>query len=138
MLDRGMRIRRLTPTADKLLKIRPSDVGRPLADIRPNIDVLELEESVAKVLETLQPEEREVRDRQGRWHSLNILPYRTQNDKIDGIVLAASSGKISTESSRAGILGPSGSMKSPAFWTVSVMGNTSNITNPFASRPGRM
>jgi two-component system, chemotaxis family, CheB/CheR fusion protein len=88
MLDRGLRIRRLTPTADKLLKIRSSDVGRPLADIRPNIEVPELEQSIAQVLETLQPEEREVRDLDGHWHSLNILPYRTQDNKIDGVVLA--------------------------------------------------
>jgi two-component system, chemotaxis family, CheB/CheR fusion protein len=88
MLDRGLRIRRLTPTADKLLKIRSSDVGRPLADIRPNIEGPELEQLVAKVLETLQPENREVRDLQGHWHSLNILPYRTQDNKIDGVVLA--------------------------------------------------
>jgi len=88
MLDQGLRIRRLTPTADRLLKIRPSDVGRPLADIRPNIEAPELEQSVAKVLETLQPEEREVRDLRGHWHSLNILPYRTQDNKIDGVVLA--------------------------------------------------
>ena len=88
MLDRELRIRRLTPTADKLLKIRFSDVGRPLADIRPNIEIPDLERSVAKVLETLQPEEREVRDVQGHWHSLNILPYRTQDNKIDGVVLA--------------------------------------------------
>jgi two-component system CheB/CheR fusion protein len=88
MLDRELRIRRLTPTADKLLKIRFSDVGRPLADIRPNIEMLDLEQSVAKVLETLQPEDCEVRDAQGHWHSLNILPYRTQDNKIDGVVLA--------------------------------------------------
>jgi two-component system CheB/CheR fusion protein len=88
MLDRGLRIRRLTPTADKLLKIRPSDVGRPLADIRPNIEAPELEQLAAKVLETLQPEELEVCDLQGHWHSLNILPYRTQDNRIDGVVLA--------------------------------------------------
>jgi two-component system, chemotaxis family, CheB/CheR fusion protein len=88
MLDRGLRIRRLTPSADKLFKIRSSDVGRPLADIRPNIEVPDLEGMVARVLETLQPEEREVRDLQGHWHSLNILPYRTQDNKIDGAVLA--------------------------------------------------
>jgi two-component system CheB/CheR fusion protein len=88
MLDRGLCIRRLTPTADKLLKALPSDIGRPLADIRPNIEAPELEQSVAKVLESLQPSEREVRDLQGHWHSLNILPYRTQDDKIDGVVLA--------------------------------------------------
>lgn len=88
MLDRDLRIRRLTPTAVKLLKVRPSDIGRPIADIRPNIEEPDFEKSAAKVLETLQPVEREVRDLDGHWHSLNIQPYRTQDNKIDGVVLA--------------------------------------------------
>jgi two-component system, chemotaxis family, CheB/CheR fusion protein len=88
MLDRDLRIRRLTPTADKLLKVRPSDIGRPIADIRSNIEEPDFERSVAKVLETLQPVEREVRDLEGHWHELGILPYRTQDNKIDGVVLA--------------------------------------------------
>ena len=88
MLDRDLRIRRMTPTADKLLKVRSGDVGRPIADIRPNIEEPDFEKSIAKVLETLQPVEREVRDLEGHWHELSILPYRTQDDKIDGVVLA--------------------------------------------------
>lgn len=87
MLDRHLRIRRLTPTAGQLLKALPSDINRPLADIRPNIEAPALEEWAAKVLEDLQPVEREVRDLQGQWHSLNILPYRTQDNKIDGVVM---------------------------------------------------
>jgi two-component system CheB/CheR fusion protein len=88
MLDRELRIRRVTPTADKLLKVVPSDIGRPIADLRLNVDLPELESMITRVLESLQPADREVRDLGGRWHSLNILPYRTQDDKIDGVVLA--------------------------------------------------
>jgi two-component system, chemotaxis family, CheB/CheR fusion protein len=88
MLDRGLRIRRVTPMADKLFKVVPSDIGRPIADIRLNIDVPTLEPFAVRVLESLQPEEREVQDLEGRWHSLSVLPYRTQDDKIDGVVLA--------------------------------------------------
>jgi two-component system, chemotaxis family, CheB/CheR fusion protein len=88
MLDRELRIRRVTPMADKLLKVVSSDIGRPIADIRLNIDAPELESMIAGVLKSLQPAEREVRDLEGRWHSLNILPYRTQDNKIDGVVLA--------------------------------------------------
>jgi hypothetical protein len=43
---------------------------------------------IAGVLGSLQPTEREVRDLEGRWYPLNIVPYRTQEDKIDGVVLA--------------------------------------------------
>ena len=93
MLDRRLRIRRLTPAADKLLKVVPSDIGRSVADIRLNIQPMDLESSglepmIAKVLESLQPTERDVRDMEGHWHSLNILPYQTQDNKIDGVVLA--------------------------------------------------
>ena len=88
MLDRGLRIRRITPTADRLLKVVPSDIGRSISDIRLNIDLPELESIIFGVLANLQPYEREVRDLEGRWYSLNILPYRTQDDKIDGAVLA--------------------------------------------------
>jgi two-component system, chemotaxis family, CheB/CheR fusion protein len=88
MLDRALRIRRVTPMADKLLKARPSDIGRPIGDIRLNIDAPEMESMIGGVLESLQPAECEVRDAGGRWYSLGILPYRTQDDRIDGVVLA--------------------------------------------------
>jgi two-component system CheB/CheR fusion protein len=88
MLDRSLRIRRVTPMADRLLKVVPSDIGRQIADIRLNIDVPDLESMIASVLETLLPIEREVRDIGGRWHNLSVLPYRTQDDRIDGVVLA--------------------------------------------------
>lgn len=88
MLDLGSRIRRMTPTANKLLKVVSSDLGRPIADIKLNVDLPELEPMIAKVLDSLQPEERDVQDRDGRWHCLYILPYRTQENKIDGVVIA--------------------------------------------------
>ena len=88
MLDRQLRIRRFTPAANILLKVVPTDIGRPLADIRSNIEALDLESIVTNVLKSLQPWEREVQDLGGHWHSLSVLPYRTQHDKIDGAVLA--------------------------------------------------
>jgi PAS domain S-box len=88
MLDRSLRIRRLTPNADKLLKAAPSDIGRAVSDIRLNIRVSDLEAIIGKVLDTLQPAEREVQDLTGHWHTLHVLPYRTQDNKIEGAVLA--------------------------------------------------
>jgi two-component system, chemotaxis family, CheB/CheR fusion protein len=87
MLDSHFRIRRLTPNADKLLKAVPSDVGRPIGDIMLNIKVSNLEGMITKVLDSLQPSQQDVQDIQRRWHSLHILPYRTQDNKIDGVVL---------------------------------------------------
>lgn len=87
MLDRNLRIRRLTPNVDKLLKAAPSDIGRPISDIRLNIKVSDLEAMIMKVLDGLQPSERDVQDLEDRWHSLHILPYKTLDNKIDGVVL---------------------------------------------------
>ncbi len=93
MLDRRLYIRRITPAATKLFKVVPADVGRPFADIKLNIDESDipsrdLELEITNVLDSLQPVEREVRDLEGCWHELSVLPYRTQDNKIDGVVLA--------------------------------------------------
>jgi len=87
MLDGRFRIRRLTPNADKLLKAVPSDVGRPIGDIRLNIKVSNLEMMITKVLDSRELSQHDVQDMEGRWHSLHILPYKTQDNKIDGAVL---------------------------------------------------
>jgi two-component system, chemotaxis family, CheB/CheR fusion protein len=86
MLDRSLRIRRLTPTADKLLRVAPSDIGRSISDIHLNIRI-DLEPVIEEVLTTLRPVKREVQDQRDRWHSLSILPYRTLDNVIDGVVL---------------------------------------------------
>lgn len=88
MLDRHLRIRRFTPAADKLLKVVTADIGRPITDIKLNIQGVDLEPLIAGVLENLQPAERDVQSIDGLWYSLNILPYRTHDNKIDGAVLA--------------------------------------------------
>ncbi len=75
MLNRNLRIRRLTPSADLLVKAVSSDAGRLIADIRLNIKVPDLEERIAKVLESLQPAEIDVQDMQDRWHSLHSGPW---------------------------------------------------------------
>ncbi len=93
MLDRRLHIRRFTPAADKLLKVVSSDIGRAFADIRSNIEIPgaepnAIEQAIAKVLDSLQPWTGEVKDLEGRWNELSIQPYRTQDNKIDGVVLA--------------------------------------------------
>ena len=87
MLDSSSCIRRLTPNANKLLKAVTSDVGRPITDIRLNIKVTNLETMIAKVLNSLHSSQEDVQDVEGHWHSLQILPYKTQDNKIDGVVL---------------------------------------------------
>ena len=66
----------------------PADVGRLITDIKLNIDVPDLEKLLLSVIESLQPAEQNVRDEQGKWYSLQVRPYRTIDNRIDGVVLA--------------------------------------------------
>jgi two-component system, chemotaxis family, CheB/CheR fusion protein len=87
MLDGSLRIRRFTQASEKLLKLIASDIGRPVSDLKPRINVPDLEDIVRRVIDTLAPYEREVRDQEGRWYSLRVRPYRTTDNHIDGAVL---------------------------------------------------
>jgi two-component system CheB/CheR fusion protein len=69
------------------LRLRSADIGRPIADIRLNLTVEEIEPMLHEVLETLVVKEFEVQDRSGRWHLLRLRPYRTSENKIEGVVL---------------------------------------------------
>ncbi len=88
MLGPDLRIRRFTPMAETMLNLIPTDVGRPLTDIKLNVDVPDLDAILHEVLESIQPFEREVQDRNGRWYSLRVRPYRTMENRIEGAVLA--------------------------------------------------
>ncbi|MBZ5583283.1 MAG: PAS domain-containing protein, partial [Acidobacteriia bacterium] len=87
MLDGSLRIRRFTQASEKLLKLIATDIGRPVSDLKPRINVPDLEDIVRRVVETLASYEREVRDPEGRWYSLRVRPYRTTDNHIDGAVL---------------------------------------------------
>jgi two-component system, chemotaxis family, CheB/CheR fusion protein len=84
----GMRIRRFTPMAEKVLNLIPSDVGRPIAHIKPNIDCPDLEQLITRVVDTMTIEDCEVRDRSGRWYSLRVRPYKNVENRIDGAVVS--------------------------------------------------
>lgn len=87
MFGSDLRIRRFTPTAEKVLRLISTDVGRPIADLNPHIDVPNLEEILQQVVDTLQPCEREVQDQGGRHYLMRVRPYRTADNRIDGGVL---------------------------------------------------
>jgi two-component system CheB/CheR fusion protein len=87
LLDPQLRIRRVSPTAEKILGLTPDDVGRPLALTRLN-GILDGVESMAReALELGATCQRETRDRAGRWFSLRAGPARAPDGTIDGIVL---------------------------------------------------
>jgi two-component system, chemotaxis family, CheB/CheR fusion protein len=86
-LDGSLGIRRYTERATRLLRLIPSDVGRAITDITTDLQFPELPEAVAQVLETLDPVQREISTSDGRWFSTRILPYRTLDDVVDGVVM---------------------------------------------------
>src|SRR5437016_4270845 len=87
MVDNALTVRRATPAARSAFNLLPTDIGRPLSELRPNIDVPDLENILREVIETLGTRERKVTDKDGRQYSLRIRPYRTTDNKIDGAVL---------------------------------------------------
>jgi two-component system CheB/CheR fusion protein len=85
-LDPGLRIKRFTPRLADLFSITPGDVGRPITDFAHQLDYDGLAADVRKVLENLSPIERDIRSRAGGWYVVRLRPYRTVEDKIDGVV----------------------------------------------------
>jgi len=87
ILGNDLRIRRFTPMAAQAFNLVAGDLGRPIAAIRSNLDVPDLERLCAQVLDSATPLALEVRDRERRWHSLGIRPYRTSDNVVDGAVI---------------------------------------------------
>ena len=87
-LDRNRRIRRFTPKARRILNVLPADVGRHFEDIRTNIEVADLDAQIAEVIDTMVVKESEVRDRDGHWYRLQIRPYKTTDNRLDGAIVS--------------------------------------------------
>ena len=87
MLNNDLQIRQFTPLTQKLLSVRATDINRPISEIRLNFTVDNLEDILRDVLDTLNTREVEIQDRDGRFHILKIRPYRTTDNKIEGVVL---------------------------------------------------
>ncbi|HKJ05189.1 MAG TPA: chemotaxis protein CheB [Geopsychrobacteraceae bacterium] len=86
-LDESLKVRRFTPQTTSIIKLIPGDAGRPITDIVSKLDYPDLNGAALKVLRTLVPHERQVTASDGRCFSVNIMPYRTQNNRIDGVVI---------------------------------------------------
>ncbi|MFQ4139411.1 chemotaxis protein CheB [Nodosilinea sp. PGN35] len=87
MLTNDLRIRRFTPTAQRLFNFISTDVGRPFSDFRTEFEVSSLEAMAQEVLETLNTQSREIQTQTGYWYSLRIRPYRTTENQIDGVTM---------------------------------------------------
>jgi two-component system CheB/CheR fusion protein len=86
-LDNDLHVRRFTPGANKIFKLIPGDVGRPLSDIASDLLYPEMPEQARDVLRTLAFSEKQVSTTDGRWYAVRIMPYRTMNDVIAGLVM---------------------------------------------------
>ncbi len=86
-LDHNLRIRRFTTGATKLFKVIPGDMGRELSDIVSDLQYQELPDDAREVLRQLVVSEKQVDTVDGRWFSVRIMPYRTLDERIDGVVM---------------------------------------------------
>jgi chemotaxis methyl-accepting protein methylase len=86
-LDNELHIRRFTSGADKIFRLIPGDVGRPLSDIANDLQYPEMTAEAREVLQTLVFSEKQVAASDGRWFSVRIMPYRTMEDVIAGVVI---------------------------------------------------
>ena len=89
-LDNNLHVRRFTTGADKLFKLIPTDVGRPLSDIVSDLIYPDMTEEASEVLRTLAFSERQIATSDKRWFSVRIMPYRTMENVIAGVVITFS------------------------------------------------
>ena len=86
-LDRELRIRWFSPAVQPLINLIASDVGRPVVDIALRVTDPDLLADAQSVLQTLTPAPREIRDDRNQWWLRRIVPYRTADQRIDGVVI---------------------------------------------------
>jgi two-component system CheB/CheR fusion protein len=86
-LDKELNIRRFTNQATKIFKLIKSDIGRPFTDQVSDLIYPELASDALEVLRTLIFIQKQIPTRDGRWFSIRIMPYRTLDDRIEGLVI---------------------------------------------------
>jgi two-component system, chemotaxis family, CheB/CheR fusion protein len=86
-LDNHLCIQRFTSEARKVFNLIPGDIGRPLQDIRSSLIYDAIEQDAREVLQTLRGDEKEVRSRDEKWYLMRIIPNRSAENVINGLVL---------------------------------------------------
>ncbi len=86
-LDDGLNVRRFTAPMTKIIKLIPSDVGRPLSDLATDLRYPDLCADAREVLRTLVFKEAPAQTESGLWFLVRIMPYRTRDNRIDGVVI---------------------------------------------------
>jgi two-component system CheB/CheR fusion protein len=86
-LDKKLNIRRFTFQATKIIKLIKSDIGRPFTDLVTDLIYPDLSSDALEVLKTLVFIQKPIPTKDGRWFNIRIMPYRTLDDRIDGLVI---------------------------------------------------
>jgi len=86
-LDNDLKVRRFTTQATKIIQLIPGDVGRPITDLASDLLYPELAADAREVSQRLGFAEKSASTRDGRWFTVRIMPYRTLDDRIDGVVI---------------------------------------------------
>ncbi len=86
-LDASLWIRLFTPATTRMFNLIATDRGRPIGDIVTKFSDDDLVREAQQLLRDLTPREKEVRTEEGRWYSRRIIPYRTLDNRIDGVVI---------------------------------------------------
>jgi two-component system, chemotaxis family, CheB/CheR fusion protein len=86
-LDAQLRINRFTPPISKLFNVEIGDEGRSITDFTHRLEYDDLAGDAHIVVRDLNPREREVRGKDGSWYLARLKPYRTVEDKLDGVVV---------------------------------------------------
>ncbi len=129
-LDNDLNVRRFTTQAAKIIKLIPGDVGRPITDLASELRYPELATDARGVLQTLVPAEKSISARDGRWFAVRIMPYRTLDDRIDGVVITfADSTAAKTMEARLG--------HQHASLTKRLADQTSRLAGARPASPGR-
>jgi two-component system CheB/CheR fusion protein len=87
LLGRDLTIHRFSVQAQKQFNLLATDVGRPISNVRHNLDLPDLEDLIGEVISRVRETEREVRGKDGHWYSLRVRPYISLDNKVDGAVL---------------------------------------------------
>ncbi len=86
-LDQNLDVRRYTDRAAKIVRLRESDIGRPLSDLTTTLQYPDLHDDASETLRTLAASEKQISTDDGRWFTVRIMPYRRLDNVIDGVVI---------------------------------------------------
>ena len=88
MVGGDLSVRRFTPQAAAVLGLSSTDIGRPMPRLRLKLDMGQLEHNMLEVIQQVQSQEFRIQDNDGKWCLVRIVPYRTMDNRIDGVVLS--------------------------------------------------